>query len=449
MFHDMGTGKTRTAIEIFGSLRVNNPKLVMLVFAPLSLLNAAWGEDIKKFSTFNYWNLREKLANDPANPIDIILANYEFLLSQKNINKLLLMATEFKANYQDIMCVLDESSRIKNNQAKTTKTILKLTTLFKHRIVMSGTPAPNSEMEYWPQIQFTSPGLLGNSMSAFRAKYFHMARGKQAQPIPQFMSRQIAYDTFRKGWNYAITKDKRDELIKTIMPHCHVVKKEDCLDLPDQVDEIREVILDAPQMKIYKEMEKNLITEINNKQIAAPIALTKIMKLRELSSGFAIDENNIIHEMPGTNKKLKELISVIEEADDQPIIVFANFVWEVEKIYEILSKIAPTSTLYSGTKYKDESIQNFINGKTRFMIGNSHSMSHGLTFIQCSLQVFFSLDYSAETYFQARDRIHRVGQKKTCVYVHLIAKDTIDSKILKILKEKGNMSSILWSMSPK
>ena len=60
LFHDIGCGKTRTALEIFSKLKKQDPALVMLVICPLSLIEAAWGEDIKKFTNFSYQNMRNK-----------------------------------------------------------------------------------------------------------------------------------------------------------------------------------------------------------------------------------------------------------------------------------------------------------------------------------------------------------------------------------------------------
>lgn len=466
LYHDMGVGKTRTAIEIFGELRKKEPRLKMIVIAPISLLKAAWGEDIKRFSDFKFCNIRTApwVIEHERYPFDmteeIFAVNYEYLISEKKFSA--LMKTIKNSNVP-WLCVLDESSRIKNHKAQITKALLKTVDLFKHRIVMSGTPAPNSEMEYWPQIQFVAPGVLGWSMTAFRVKFFHLVNRYSGQVIPAaFTSRQQAAEIFRKC-EYRITPKKREELMGIIAPYCHVAKKKDCLDLPEMIDEIRLVSMDAMQKKYYEKMRRDLVIWIRESAIAAPMALTKIGKLRQITSGFVynaageafeINEPKICNVTGDTpialeigNPKLKELFDIIEEAGNQPIIIWIHFHWEQIKIcHELYQRFGEGSvvTLSSLTKNRDESIEAFKSGKARFLVAHPASAAHGLTFVNCSLQIFFSLDFSWEKYEQAKARIHRAGQTNKCTYVHILCDDTIDQDILEILKNKGNAQEILY-----
>lgn len=462
LFWEMGLGKSRGALEIFSRLKSTTPLLRMLIVAPLSLLNAAWREDLVRFGyPFSFVNLHDD--PDYNGGWTIMAVNYEaFLRRSVDILKPIYESTR---RGDEWLCVLDESSRIKSAQAKTTKIMLKAAALFKYRIVMSGTPAPNSEMEYWPQINFVEPDLMGSSMTAFRARYFHMARGSQKMPVPPFMSRQQAYDTFRHGWEYSITPESREALMREIAPVCHWAKKKDCLDLPDQIDEVREVDMAPDQARIYRKMERELVVEIAGQKIAAPVALTKLMKLRQISSGFlynALGESfeTIINAGADPksalgpseyaealdNPKLKELFDVIDDAGDQPIIIWINFHWEQIKIcHELYKKFGEESvvTLSALTKDKDASIDAFKAGRARFLVAHPRSAAHGLTFVNCSLQIFFSLDYSWEAFEQARARIHRVGQTKKCTYIYLVARGTIDEGILKTLRQKGGAQEII------
>ena len=485
LFHEIGCGKTRTALEIYARLRQSEESLKMLVISPLSLLNAAWREDNTKFYGFRFCNLRESswIAEKHGRPIalndDIFAVNYESLLSKSKLEGIVWMLRLGNP----WLCVLDESARIKSAQAQTTKIIFKMIRYFKYRIILSGCPAPNSEMEYFPQMQFVAPGCLGTNMTAFRSHFFHLANrySNRTQSLPPFMTKEI----FTKGWNYAITPAKREELMNLIMPHCHLAKKKDCLDLPEQVDEIRFVELEGEQKKVYLEMKKYLVVEIEEQKIAAPLALTKLMKLRQITSGFIYNEKgdsyetNLEHDdhfkmsletkmpfvknEPGeenfwgdafnplenefSNPKLKELFAIIEEAGNQPIIVWINFHWEQIKIcHELHKRFGENQvvTLSALTKDKDESIKAFQEGRARFLVAHGRSAGHGLTMIQCSLQIFFSLDYSWEIHEQSRGRIHRFGQIKKCTYVYILAKDTIDESIFNVLKNKKDAQEIIY-----
>ena len=434
LFMDMGTGKTLTALEIFQQHRLTGDSaLKLIVIAPLSLLEAAWGEDIDRFTTFTYYN-----AHDKALPAtlkeDILLINYEAIILKRNMGIVNLM----RGN----IVVLDESSRCKNHAAKTTKTLLAMRNLPKFKLIMSGTPAPNSPMEYYAQMEWLKPGILHKSFYGFRNSYFHLQRGNQIFH-GQIFTKAAMFDALRTGFKYEITAQNLKKLMDKINPYIFLAKKEDCLDLPDQVDEVRKVELSPAQMKHYKEMKNYLITEIKGQQIVAQAALAKVMKLRELCSGFCIAGEKIVEIEPSA--KITELKAVIEEAGLQPIIIWATFIWEIERIVKELGE-ENCRTIYSKTTDRDISIKDFKEGKVRFLICHPASAGHGLTFVNCALQIFFSLDYSSERYWQAKARIHRIGQLNKCTYIHLIANNTIEEEILKCLRNKTDIMQIAEKM---
>lgn len=441
LFHEIGCGKTRTALEIFRHYWQQDPYLKLIVFCPLSLIEGAWGEDIRKFTDFTYLNCHDepiKFRND----IDIYILNYESLLSERKFQELrtLLLCHYF-------MGVLDESSRIKNHKAKTTKALLVLRSSFRYRLVMTGTPAPNCETEYWAQMNFIKPGIVHESFYPFRNYYFHLERERNGQKeftSGQVYSKLAAQQMFQRGWHYDMTSQKRQALMSRIASHCHYARKADCLDLPDQMDEVRLIQMSTKQATIYSSMKNDLVAEIKESCIVAQVALTKIMKLRQIGSGFAINDNNQVVDIE-ENPKIKELQNVLEEAGRQQVIIWCQFQHEIEQIKALLGGRAVT--LYGETKDKDASITAFKSGSAQYLIAHPRSAGHGLTFVNCSLQVFYSLDYSWELYEQARGRIHRAGQVNKCTYVHLICKGTIDEDILQVLREKKDATEILYRMT--
>lgn len=431
LFMDCGTGKTLTALTIFQKLKTK-----LLVVAPLSLLNAAWGHDIEKFTSFTYLNLHKKDIPQVWNE-DIWLINYEALIGKrfKDIHSMLYK--------YPVTLIVDESSRAKNHKSKTTKALITLRDHAKHRIVMSATPAPNGLYEYWGQMEFIQRNTLHANFFAFRNTYFHLQRGKQIQTQGSFVSRQTMRELLKTGWKYEITEAKKQALMRRIEPLIFYRKKEDCLDLPDTIDEIREVELSLQQRQIYNDMFKYLITEIKGKAVTAQAALTKLIKLREIVSGFAYDEHGNILEIKHS-AKIDELLAVLEEIGKKQVIIWCQFRWEVEKLQALLGEAAVT--LYSQTKDKDLSISEFKTGNARYLIAHPQSAGHGLTFTNCSYQVFYSLSYSHELYYQSKARIHRLGQANKCTYIHLIAKNTIDENILSVLKRKGNADEIVYEV---
>lgn len=442
IFHEIGCGKTLTGLSCYKAMKQQNDNLKLLVICPLSLLEAAWGEDIKKFTNFKYWNLHKNKPLKNNRLMNIYLINYESLLSEAK--KLYLKNLVSKYNF---MCVLDESSRIKNHSAQTTKSLIKMKNMFKHRIILSGTPAPNSESEYWSQMTFVRDRIFHPSFYAFRNHYFHLQRDDQRLD-GKIVNKAILQEAFKKGFKYVLSNARRKELVERMKPYCHFAKKKDCLDLPEQINETREITMGPKQKSIYLQMKRHAIIEVkqiledetNNRAIAATTALTKLMKLRQITSGFGIDEDGNVIDI-GTSPKLKELTNIIEDNKNDQIIVWANFRHEIKMIQEKFKEDAVS--LYGETKNKDEVIYQFKNNEKRILIAHPASAGHGLTFVNCCIQVFFSLDYSWERYEQSRGRTHRAGQKNPCVYIHIMAKDSIDYDILDILNKKASAVEVV------
>lgn len=236
--------------------------------------------------------------------------------------------------------------------------------------------------------------------------------------------------------------------MEEIKPFTHWVRKEDALDLPEKVDQIREVFLNAREQKAYDEMEEYLVTEIEGEEITAQVVLTKLMKLRQATSGFFYNKEGDSVEI-GNSTKLKELEEILEELGNQPVIIWVQFRHEVEAIESLLTEkygADQVVTLYAETKDKDDSINRFKNNQVRYLIAHPKSAAHGLTFVNCKVMVFYSLDYSFETHTQARDRIHRIGQKNSCLYVYIMAQNTIDEALLKVLQRKQSLQEAVYAL---
>mgnify|MGYP001595129440 CR=1 FL=1 len=440
LFHDPGLGKTRTCLEVFRHYRRTEPSLGLLVVCPLSLVNSAWGEDIKRFTEFTYAPFKEMTDAVP----DIVVINYESLISKKYLSGILKLIRQ-----HEFMCVLDESSRLKSNKSKTTETLLAIADRFKYRLIASGTPMPNSELELWAQVNFVQPSTFHASFYAFRNTYFHLERsGKAMHMNGQRLTSADMRRFLSSGWHYAITKENRRLLMEKIKPFTHWVRKEDALDLPEKVDQMREVFLNDKEQKAYDEMEEYLVTEIEGEEITAQVALTKFMKLRQATSGFFYNKEGDSVEI-GNSTKLKELEEILEELGTQPIIIWVQFRHEVEAIEKFIGEkygADQVATLYAGTKDKDASINRFKNNQVRYLIAHPKSAAHGLTFVNCNVMVFYSLDYSFETHTQARDRIHRIGQKNSCLYIYIMAQGTIDEALLKVLQRKQSLQEAVYAL---
>lgn len=258
-----------------------------------------------------------------------------------------------------------------------------------------------------------------------------------------FISRQAASQIFSQGWKYAITDKKRQALMAQMKPLCHYAKKAECIDLPEQLDEKRMIEMGAQQKRAYGQMKNDCFTEIANMPVAAQVALAKIMKLRQITSGFAITPEGEAVNLP-ENPKLRELENLIEELGNEQAIIWCQFHWEIKTIKNLLQGKAVC--LYGETQDKALPVTEFKTRQAQFLIAHPRSAAHGLTLTNCNVEIFYSLDYSWEMYEQARGRIHRSGQTRHCTNIHLLCANSIDEVILDVLKNKKDAEQILYRM---
>ena len=154
------------------------------------------------------------------------------------------------------------------------------------------------------------------------------------------------------------------------------------------------------------------------------------MKLRQMASGFFMQktdegtENRIIIDIH--KAKINEVHSIINEVPDEQIIIWCQFQHEIELLEKELSVYGTTVTAYGKTKHLEENIDDFKNGRAKFIIAHPKTLKYGVTFTNCKYAIYYSFSYSAEDYDQSHDRNYRLGQTESCTYFFLQAADTID-----------------------
>ena len=426
---DMGIGKTRGALMLYERLRTINTGLKLLVVCPKKLIENAWAEDIKTFTPYKYVNLCEKKV---VNDADIYLIGYEALISDKSNTFLVELL-----NSGDFMAVLDESSRLKNHKSKTAKKLLAMREAFKYRLAMSATPAPNNHAEWWAQVSFVNPEIFPKTYYAFESQYFCFARGKYFKR-GAFFTRTERQEMLSSGWEMVLDPDKKSSFFKKLSQAVHYVNKRDCLDLPPTQDVVRRFELSEAEREAHESLKRNLVLNKDQYTVTTELAIKNVMKLRQITSGFVIDDLGQTRQFDGLSKK-QELLEVLEEIGNKQVIIWVNFKHEVE-----LLKDLPSHGVVAGGS--DESaIADFKNGKLQYLLINPRSGAHGLTFINCHYQIFFSLTYSYELYDQSRGRTDRAGQTESTVYIHLVAENTIDEDVLDVVKGKKGIAEIVNS----
>jgi len=422
-FWDVGCGKTLAALKTFEYYRRTEPTLKLFVVCPVSLIESAWGDDINKFTSFSYANLRAKLDLSA----DILIVNFETLISKKfapTIKQILDIPTK--------MVVVDESQRIKSHSAKTTKYMLAMSRTFKYRLILSATPAPNSKLEYWPQMEFIRPGLLNSNFFSFRASFFCLIRGESVIPL-RSLGRKEMIMMMQRGYKMSLIPGTESVISDRMAKYCQFVDKREVLDLPDEIDVIRSIEMTPDQKRAFSQMKRDLVTQIKEEEVSVPNALAKLMKLRQISSGFIYNSEGEAIEFDN-NPKMKELENVIEEIGNKKIIIFCQYRWSIERICKKLQR--KTHDLFGATTNKEESIQRFKSSSNEILVTHPSSGGVGLSFNDCDYMIFYSLDYSYMNYHQCRGRIMRAMKKNNATYIHLIVENSLDRTIMQALKGK-------------
>jgi len=428
IYHDTGTGKTLATLEI-----IKHHNVKTLVMCPLSLIEGAWIPETQKWypaiNASNLWLAKKRSYTHLAKKLekDLCIINYE---SFRTINKVLA-----KANFE--MVILDESARIRSQKSSTAKKVIEFCDNVQYVYELSGVPAPNSMLDYWTQIRILDPLLWGKSFYKFRTKYF--------------------YPTGYGGYKWEVKPEYKEKLMEDIKTVAEYVNKADVLDLPERTDSMRVFQLSAEERKHYKNIKNELVTILDDGEvITSPSAVTALMKLRQIPSGFILDKilisgetdkkgrqkfKTIAHNIG--NSKINEFRTLVEDIGPKQVIVWINFKHEALQVVKALREMGVESGLLNSTateKQKQEYLKAFKSGDLQYIVCHPKSVGFGHTLVNCTEAIYYSWDHSYDNSHQSRDRMYRKGQTKKCTYYYLLSDNTMDLPILKAVKSKENVS---------
>jgi SNF2 family DNA or RNA helicase len=447
LFMEMGTGKTKVCIDNMAILYDKGKINAALVIVPNGIKRnwrnelqihlvdhikyrvAIWSASPKK---------EEKKELDQlsvmADDLTILIMNVEALSTGRGRD----FARSFLLRHS-AMCVVDESTTIKNHSAQRTKNILKLSDLSKYRRIMTGSPVTKSPLDLFSQIQFLDPWLIDQqSYYSFRARY------------AVIVSRSVGSHSFQ----HVVKYQRLDELQEKVKNFSTRVLKSECLDLPEKLYTKRTVAMTPEQLKAYVEMKKSALTFLeNNKMMTAATVLTQLIRLHQITCGHVkTDEGEVISLK---NNRIQELLNVLEETSGKVIIwaVYRHDIRAIEKAIGDIYGKENVASYYGDTKDSDRQhiVDRFqdINDDLRFFVGNPKTGGYGLTLTSSHTVVYYSNDYSLEIRMQSEDRAHRIGQTSKVTYVDLMAEHTIDEKIVKALNAKIDLASQVMGEDPK
>lgn len=400
----------------------------------------------------------EFLATDPDD-LAIFVMNCEALTS-----KAAVAASVALLKSRQVIMGVDEATFIKTPTAQVTQKVIKLGRGARSRRVLTGTPVTNSPLDVYSLYEFLNPSILGfNSYFAFRNRYAILKRAPIGQPRPTRERKPDGTLVFKRQEVTIVQGYQRqDELRERMERACVIMRKEDCLDLPSKVYEYRDVGLSKNQVIAYETMRRQSLVELDDeKLVTAPIALTKLLRLHQITLGFLIHEDEFgiktVHELdPDGGPRVRELLNLVEEIGDQEkIIIFANYTANINTVARMLrSSYEPNDArqrvvaVYDGSTPQEDReayVKRFQDPRDplRFLVMHTKTGGFGLTLTQSANTIYFSNNFSLETRLQSEDRNHRIGQSRSVTYVDIRSRGTIDEKIIKVLRNKKELADEL------
>jgi SNF2 family DNA or RNA helicase len=285
-------------------------------------------------------------------------------------------------------------------------------------VILTGTPAPNGLIQLWSQIFILDIGKrLSKYITHYRTKYFY----------------QVGY----MGYEYKLIPDA-DKLIYQVVDDIIMHKSSDELDLPPIIYNEIKVQLPKAAYAIYEDMRKHAIA--NDDTLVAINAAAQGSKLKQIANGNVYTEDKKSVHMH--NEKLEAIKDLVEELSGRPLLVMYEYLHDLISLQNFF-KDAPN--IGGGSKDLNKVITEWNSGEIPVMFLQPQAGGHGLNLQDsgCHDIAWFSIPFDLELYLQANARVHRQGVKNSVTIHHIIAENTIDEKIMNVLKGKDTLQNAL------
>lgn len=418
---DPGTGKTRVQLELFAARRKKGGGCA-LVMGTKGLLKSAWDDDRNKFTPHLRASIARAENRGPAfeADADIYLTNHDaakWLMKQK---------PAFFKKFDTL--IVDESTFFKHHTSQRTKAINKVKQHFKYRSILTGTLNANTVADVWSQIYILDDGeRLGRSYYAFRAS---VCQPTQVGPSPNMVRWED-----RPGAEAAVGSLLRDITIRH--------KFEECTDIPENHQYSVPFVMTSKHSKLYKEMEKTAVLQLNGGAVTAINAAAVYTKLLQIASGAVYETEEKYHLLDTDRYDL--ILDMVQERENS--LVFFNWKHQRDELMKNAEARGLTFCLLDGSvsnKQREQAVEYFQNGFYRVLFAHPQSAAHGVTLTRGTTTIWASPTSNLELFAQGNKRIYRTGQKKKTETIITLAENTIEQRVYGLLQKRDvRMSDML------
>ena len=420
LFLDMGLGKTVITLDAINTLRYDRWAVQrVLIIAPKKVAEGTWTKEAQKWEHLRHLRISAVLGSQQkrlralATPADI------YVINRDNVAWLV---DYFKNAWPFDMVVLDESSSFKNSQSKRFKALKLVRSRINRLVELTGTPASNGLIDLWAQIYLLDGGArLGRTLGQYRERFFDPDKRSRTQIF-----------------SYTPKDGSMEYIQQAIGDICVSMKAEDYLNLPDRMFDDVPVVLDDKARKAYRQLERDLLLELDEGQITAASAGVLTGKLLQLCNGAVYDSEKrplAIH-----NCKVEAFLEVLEQLNRQHCLVFYNFQHDRDRLLAALEPLGLRVRVYQSAA--DEDAWNA--GEIDVLLAHPASCAYGLNLQNGGHHiVWFGLTWSLEQYEQANKRLHRQGQRHPVIVHHLVVQGGMDEDVIESLRAKGDTQEAL------
>ncbi|MCZ2149636.1 MAG: DEAD/DEAH box helicase [Bryobacterales bacterium] len=414
---EMGVGKTLVALMVLAALAAKR----ILICCPLRVV-PVWELQIERHldlplivvtlddnagSVANKKKLAEeklRLAETTGRPL-VVIINYDSVWRSP-------FADWAEAQQWDLI-IADESHRLKAPGGKASLAFKRLRPRARARLALTGTPMPHSPLDVYAQFRFLNQTIFGPSFAAFRQKYAVMG-GFQRKQVTGFQC-----------------LDELEALMRTIT---YRVSK-DVLDLPPETHVTYECDLSREALRVYRDLEEDFVAEVRDGRVTASNAMVKLLRLQQVAGGWVKTDDGQYHRVDSAKQKL--LADTLEDiGPEEPVVVFCRFHADMDAVHEAAKSAGFTSLELSGRR---DELKPWQDGGAQVLAVQISAGGVGVDLTRASYSIYFSLSFSLGEYDQALSRVHRPGQTRPVEHIHLVARNTVDVKIMRALEKRAEV----------
>ena len=422
LFLDMGLGKTVITLTAFNDLRFNRWAVARcLVIAPKKVAEATWAKEAEKWEHLKHLRIVPVMGSAAKRIRALDTPGDVWVMGRDNVPWLV---DRYRNDWPFDMVILDESSSFKNSQSKRFKALRLVRPKISRLVELTGTPAPNGLEDLWAQIYLLDGGeRLGKTLTSYREAFF-----VQDRTYPGQMYR-----------TYSLQKGADERIRAAIADICVSMKAEDYLELPDYIEDVVPVELDAKARKAYARLEQEMLLEVDDQMITAGTAAVLNNKLLQLCSGAVYDVSD--QAAPIHDCKVEAFEEVIEQLHGEHVLVFYWYRHERDRLTAALDKTGLRVRVYEGAE--DEIAWN--TGEVDVLLAHPASCAYGLNLQQGGHHIvwFGYPNWTLELYQQANARLYRQGQTQPVIVHLLVVQGGVDEDVVAALHAKGDTQESL------